>query len=305
MRSAARRMVALAACAVAAGCGGAQRQIVVPASRHVISPAYPTATSMLFVADRAEAAIDVYQTFDLAYDPAPVASILVANGCPYGMAMDKTGMLYVADNCGGNDVEECDKGTTTPVKRITDGISNPLGLAVDQHSRLFVSNDPAAIAIYGRGKTKPSRVISGKPLVNPCGLAVDKHGDLFIADPGAGQVFELVEDGSSVVPLNLRELQQPTGVGIDQASGYLWVTDAATNAIDVYAPGTTAPAATIPGNGSPYAISVQNQGKPKHLVVESDLATNAVYVYDQKHRELQATLNNGIEQPTGLLIENP
>ena len=214
-------------------------------------------------------------------------------------------MLFVADNCSGNDVEEYDKGKTTPAKRITEGISNPLGLAIDQHGRLFVSNGRAAISIYGRGKKKPSRVVSGSPMVSPCGLAVDKHGDLFIADPGAGQVFELVEDASSVVPLNLQGLQQPTGVGADQVDGYMWVTDAAADAILVYAPGKTAPVATIPGNGSPYAIAVQNQGKPKHLVVESDLVTDSVYVYDQKHHALQATLNNGIEQPTGPLIENP
>ncbi len=73
---------------------------------------------MVFEADYNEAAINICQTFDLAYNPAPVASITVARDCPYGLAMDKTGTLYVVDNCGGNDVEEYAKGQTMLLKRL-------------------------------------------------------------------------------------------------------------------------------------------------------------------------------------------
>ena len=260
---------------------------------------------MVFEADYNEAAINIYQTFDLAYNPAPVASITVARGCPYGLAMDKTGTLYVVDNCGGNDVEEYAKGQTMLLKTITSGVSNPLGIAVDAHGRLYVSNYPAAISIYGRGKTKPSKIISGSPMVNPCGLTVDQDGNLFIADYGAGQVFELAVGASGVTALNLQDLAQPLGVGIDRESRDLWVTDGAGDKINVYKPGQTNPTATIAGHGSPYAIGVQNEGKPRQGVVVSDLLTEAVYLYDPKRYTLEATLTNGIDRPTGLLIENP
>ena len=57
------------------------------------------------------------------------------HGCPYGLLVDKMGTIYVADNCGGNDVEEYAKGSTTMTTSITNGISNPLGLAIDKAAR--------------------------------------------------------------------------------------------------------------------------------------------------------------------------
>ena len=88
---------------------------------------------------RLQAAVNIYQTKNLASNPAPIASIAVSHGCPYGLAADKKGTLYVADNCGGNDVEEYAKGQTTLKTAITNGVSNPLGLAIDKSGTLYVS----------------------------------------------------------------------------------------------------------------------------------------------------------------------
>jgi DNA-binding beta-propeller fold protein YncE len=269
---------------------------------HSMRPAYSTKGSLVFEGDQSQTAVNIYQTKNLASNPSPIGTILVSTGCPYGLATDKKGTLYVADNCGGNDVEEYAKGQTTLKTAITDGISNPLGLAIDKSGTLYVSNYPAAITEYAYGTTSPSKTITGGGMSDPFGLALDKAGNLYIADFGADQVFELPAGGSSVTPLNLSDISEPLGVAVDKKNGDLWVTDGSGNKINIYAAGSTTPKQSIAGQGFPYAISFQNKGKPKGEVVYSDLGTDSVYAFKPGAYTSYATLTNGITLPTGLLI---
>jgi DNA-binding beta-propeller fold protein YncE len=267
---------------------------------------YPTKKSLVFEGDQEEEAVNIYQTANLSSNPAAIATIHVSAGCPYGLAVDKKGTIYVADNCGGNDVEEYPKGSTTIKTKITDGISNPLGLAIDKSGTLYASNYPASITEYAYGTTTPIKTISGSPMEDPFGLALDAKGNLYIADFGASAVFELPAGGSSVTNLNLQDLGEPLGLAIDQKTGYLWETAGSGNVINIYQiGGSTSPIETIDGNGYPYAISLQLKGKPKAEVVESDIDTKAVYAYKPGSYTSYATLTNGVELPTGLLITTP
>jgi hypothetical protein len=276
-------------------------------SRHSVRSNYATNASLIFEGDQEETAVNIYQTADLTSNPAPIATIHVAAGCPYGMATDKKGKtLYVVDNCGGNDVEEYAKGSTTLKTTITDGISNPLGAAVDKHGTLYVSNYPAAITEYAKGTNTPSETITGGGMEDPFGLALDKSGNLYIADFGASAVFELPAGGSSVTNLNLQGLGEPIGLAIDESTGYLWETGGGDNIVNVYQlGGSTSPIETFTGNGDPYAVSLQEKGKPKGEVVESDVSTDSVYAYAPGSYTPYATLKNGIELPTGLLVVKP
>ena len=169
----------------------------------------------------------------------------------------------MVDNCGGNDVEEYAKGSTTLKTKITDGISNPLGAAIDKHGTLYVSNYPPAITEYAYGTTTPSKTISGAPLQDPFGLALDKSGNLYIADfGGSGAVFELPAGGSSVTNLNLQGLGEPIGLAIDQKTGYLWETGGEGNVINVYQlGGSTSPIETIHGKWRPVRDQPPKEGK--------------------------------------------
>jgi sugar lactone lactonase YvrE len=267
---------------------------------------YSTKKSLLFESDQTDVAVNIYQTKDLSSNPAPIASIHVAAGCPYGVARDKKGTVYVADNCSGNDVEEYPKGSTTLKTTITDGISNPLGLAIDKAGNLYVSNYPAAITVYPPGATSPSKTITGGGMVDPFGLALDVNGNLYIADFGADAIFEVAAGTTTVTNTGLTGLGEPLGVADDLQKGYLWETDGSGNAINVYQPlSGTAPIETIAGNGFPYAVGIQNAGKPKREVATSDLDTHAVYAYKPGSYTPYATLTNSIETPTGLMITKP
>jgi streptogramin lyase len=280
------------------------RHSVVP--HHAVQATYSTKKSLVFEGDQEEATVNIYQTKKLTSNPAPVAMIHVSAGCPYGMAVNKSGTIYVADNCGGNDVELYPKGSTTMKSAITDGIDNPLGLAIDKSGTLYVSNYPPSITEYSAGSSTPKLTITGGGLTDPFGLALDKSGNLYIADFGAHAVFELPAGSSSVTNLNLSGIVEPLGLAIDAKTGYLWETDGEGNAINVFnlAQGTS-PIETIAGHGEPYAISDEHMGKPLGEVVESDLGTLDVYAYKPGKYTPYATLNNGIELPTGLLITKP
>ena len=75
--------------------------------------------------------------------------------------------------------------------------------------------------------------------------------------------------------------------------------------VRVYQLGSTTPFETITGNGFPYAISLEQKGRPKGEVVTSDIDTHDVYAYKPGQYSPYATLNNGIMQPSGLLVTKP
>ena len=189
---------------------------------------------------------------------------------------------------------------------ITDGISYPLGLAIDSKQNLYVSNYPAAITVYAKGSTSPSETITGGGLTDPFGLAIDKSGNLYIADFGVDEILEVKAGTTTVVNSGLTGVDEPIGLAIDEKTGNLWESTGQSNVINVYDPSTsTSPIESFSGNGDPYAISLENHGKPKDEVVISDISTNSVYAYKPGSYTSYATLNNGIELPTGMLITKP
>lgn len=266
---------------------------------------YSTKKSLVFEADLGHVDINVYQTKKLKKDPAPIATFATETGYPFALATDRYGTLYVADGCNGSDVEEFAKGSTTVKTSITDGISNPTGLAIDANNTLYVSNSPAAITVYSYGASSPEETITGNGLVDPGGLAVDATGDLYVADLGADQVFELPKGSSGLTALNLQDLEEPIGVAIDQTTGLLWVTDGKLDEVNLYQLGSTTPIEEITGLRYPSAVSIQNVGKPNGTAVVSDLSTDTVYAFAPGKYSPYAKLTNGIGEPVGLSIAKP
>jgi hypothetical protein len=265
--------------------------------RPSFQPAYSTKGVLLFEGDQSGQHVNIYRVKDLTSNPAPIATITDAAPCPYGMARDSSGTLYLANNCGASTITEYPKGQLTHTVEITDGISNPLGVAIDKSDTLYVSNYPPAITEYAGGSTSPTTTITGGGLADPFGLALDKKGNLYVADFGASQVFEIKAGTTTVTPLNLQDLEEPLGVAFDK-KGNLWVTDGEGDKVNVYAPGSTTPSQTITaGYSFPYAISID-----KTVVVSNISPPVAVYAYMKNQYTSYATLTNGVTLPTGLLI---
>ena len=262
---------------------------------------YPTRRPLLFVSNQSNSAVGIYSIRKIKSNPAAKASLPASSGCPYQLTIDKHGTVYVPNNCGGNSVDEFPKGSTTSNLTITNGISNPLGTAIDSSGNLYVSNFPAAITVYAPGATTPSETITGGGLDDPFGLAIDKNNNLFIADFGADQVFEVASGSTTPTPLNLQDMTEPLQIAFDRA-GNMWVTDGQGDRVQVYAPGSTTPNRTLSGVFSfPYGVSVSAAG----VGFISDVDANKVFAFKPGASSPYATLTNGLNLPTGVLAAKP
>jgi sugar lactone lactonase YvrE len=263
---------------------------------------YPTNETLLFVSENVGTGhIGIYAAKSLKRNQGPIAEITDAIATPYGMAMDSSGTLYVADN-PESAITEYPKGQTTHSVTITDGLDGPLGLAIDKSGTLYVSNGGGTIQEYANGATSPTKTVTGGGMTDPFGLALDKKQNLYIADFIAAQVFELPKGGSAVKSLNLQGLGEPVGVCFD-ASGNLWVANGNSGTITVYPPGSTSPSETIrSGYTNPYAMS---GGSGTVVVSNSALPNTTVYGYKSDHFTPFATLTKGIVDVTGLLLAKP
>jgi DNA-binding beta-propeller fold protein YncE len=317
-----RRRLTVAALIAIAGCGGAATappgQPYTPAGTATadnllpqsIHGTYRATKSLVFVSDAHERSINVYETAKLSENPQPIAKIYPPGyAAPYGLAIDETGTLYVADN-GNNAVELYKKGSTTLSSTITDGIGGPAGLAIDSSGTLYVSNQypSASITEYAYHTNKPAKTITGGGMLYPFGLAIDKRGDVFIADDGANTIFKLPAGGSKVTKLHLSDLGSPIGIAIDPKTGYLWETSPKLyyHQINIYdlASGQS-PIRTILVSGFPFAISIANTGRPLGEVVVSDLDQQAVLAFKPGQYTPYAKLTNDLNYPSGLLIAKP
>ncbi|MFY9739773.1 MAG: hypothetical protein WAK11_12070 [Candidatus Cybelea sp.] len=325
-----RRAFVVAALFTIAGCGGSTGQsslapsgttssavsrLTVPtgaffpvahhaAVQRSIHATYSTKKSLLFETDFSDYSVNIFRTSQLsAGDPSPIATITEpTGGCPYDMALDKKKTLYLADQCL-NQVEEYPKGSTTLKTTITDGLSAPTGLAIDKNNTLYVSLvESGEIQEYANGSTSPTKTVTG--MSEPFGISLDSSGNLYIPDFGCECVWELPAGGSSVTNLGLQDLTEPLQSAVDQKTGYLWVTDGSGDRVQVYKLGSTTPVETIAGQGFPYSVSVQNQGKPVGEAVYGDEGNDDVYAFKPNSYTPFATVTDAGE-PTGSLLSKP
>jgi DNA-binding beta-propeller fold protein YncE len=323
-----RRALVVAALFAIAGCGGTTGQgslapsaatayranpLTVPAgalfpvmhraaARRSTPTTYSTKKSLLFETDYSNDTVNIFETSELSQgNPTPIATIdEPSGGCPYDMTLDKKGTLYLADLCLSQ-VEEYAKGSTTLTATITDGISYPLGVAIDKSGTLYVSTD-GDIQEYADGSTSPTKTVTG--MYDPFGISLDSKGNLYIPDFGCPCVWELPAGGSSVTNYGLQDLTEPLQSAVDLKTGYLWVTDGGGDRVQVYDLPSTTPVETIAGQGFPYSVTIENKGKPVGEAVYGDEGTDDAYAFKPGSYTPYATLTDGGE-PTGSLLAKP
>jgi trimeric autotransporter adhesin len=167
---------------------------------------------------------------------------------PLSIAVDATGVLYVADWVA-NRVRRVDRdGIVTTVARV----NSPTGVAVDAAGNLFIAQpsnhrvvkmalDGTLTTVAGTGKggfSGDSGLAVGATLNTPFQVTVDSAGNLFIADWGNyrvrkvdanGVITTVAGNGESEYsgeggPATQAGLRGPSGLAID-ARGNLYLTD--------------------------------------------------------------------------------
>jgi sugar lactone lactonase YvrE len=146
---------------------------------------------------------------------------------PSGVALDRNGILFVADT--GNDAIRR-IGADGQVSTVATGLNGPVGIAIDAVGRMFVADtyNDRVVAINPQSDRQgvATPIAIDVALDTPTGLALDAAGTIYIADTGNNVVRAVDRSGRSTTidPVDIGGFQRPVGVAVD-ARGSLLVTD--------------------------------------------------------------------------------
>jgi uncharacterized protein (TIGR03437 family) len=227
--------------------------------------------------------------------PGPSAQL----SSPAGLAVDRTGALYIADSQNEVIRKLSPGGAIGTVLGATAGVTllTPIAVAVDSAFTVYVADGSGQVRSWsatGQWSTVAGTGVSGfagdgglaaaATLTAPHDLAVDASGILFIADgvrlrevnasqriltvAGDGYVHPTGDGG----PATAAELYQPSAVALDW-SGNLWIADTGTQRVRMVAAGgsirTVAGTGTAGYNGDGIAAAVAQLNNPMGLAADA------------------------------------
>ena len=255
------------------------------------------------------------------------ADTLASFNKPFGVAVDGSGNVYVAD-AGNNLIRKITANGTvsnfagTGLAGAADGtdsasFNSPLGVAVDGSGNVYVAdygNDeirkitPAGVVSTLAGKAGVAGNADGLDTAArfnlPESLVVDVNGNIFVADNGnnevrkvtaAGLVSTIAGNGSTGKVNGMgtgASFNSPFGIAVDGA-GNLYVADSGNNLIREISPaGQVSTLAGSGAKGSADAGSLQATfNTPAGIVVD---ATGNVYVSDENNNIIRKIGPGGI-----------
>jgi sugar lactone lactonase YvrE len=196
---------------------------------------------------------------------------------PYGMAVDSSGKLYVADQrVGAIFIFNTETREAELIKnKVHAHFVRIIGLAMDDNDRLFVSDPGLRHVLVFDASHKATEVIT-EGMVSPGGLAIDRENRLlYVADVELDQV--LVYDADSLKLLRKigttghkhelttpGDFAKPTGLAVDK-DGNLYVADTLNDRIEVFdADGQFIRTFGKNGDGPGYF------GRPKGVAIDGD-----------------------------------
>jgi sugar lactone lactonase YvrE len=197
----------------------------------------------------------------------------VIRPCAYSvapLAFDQSGNLY-AGNVGDDSV--CVYAPTQRpghmkfVRKISQGINAPDGLAIGPSGELFVANyGTSSVSVFAAGGSKPMRQITNG-IDSPAALAVDSKGRLYV-------------------------INKP----YSPPSAAAW--------LSVYAPQGSQPVRKIAGSNI-YPTAVALDASDNLYVANATGSGGSVAVYTPGGAKLVRTIRKGVYNPMALLIGSP
>jgi hypothetical protein len=132
--------------------------------------------SLIYVSDYVQNAIIIYPANK--NNPAPVGMITDGIDGPEGVAIDRHGTLYVANNTG-NTVTEYPAGAASPSVTLSTSIVNPVAVSVAHNVVSVADTDSSTVLEFKKGSTSPDVTITS--ITGPGGIGNDASGNLYVA----------------------------------------------------------------------------------------------------------------------------
>jgi len=253
------------------------------------------AKQILFVAANSSSEVLMYDP--KAPNPSPEGSITTGIDYPVGLAVDKSGTLYVA-NIDNNTITIYPAGASSPSLTITQGLSDPYGIAVDSSGDIFASNlGTDQVLGYKAGATSPFETINFSSLGQPVGVAVDGENNIWVACDSSNSVYTIAAGSSTPVNSGLT-VTGPIGISFGRKD-LMYVSNfgADPSNVAVYTYGTKTPVQTITDGieqNGPTLNGVTRTG----LFFQSNQDENVVG-YKKKATSPFSTIT-GISNPLGI-----
>jgi len=216
---------------------------------------------------------------------------------PGGLAVDKTGNVYVTDS-GNARVLKLPVGSNSQVTLPFTGLLNPDSVAVDTAGNVYVTDYGNNSVLKLRAGTATQTKLPFTGLKAPTGIAVDTAGRVYVTDYGNHRALSLAAGSKAPVELKLPfiGLKAPTGITVDYA-GNIYVTGyGAAQVLKLPAGSHTPVALPFTGFTGPHP--------PNGVAVDS---AGDVYVVDGLHQrvvELPAKSTRQVERVFGTAAGN-
>ena len=219
-------VAAVAAFAVVgiAGCGSSPTSPTafgVPsgASHHGMLPQGHQVDNVAYVADIEANAVLIYP--QEGKNQQPIAEITTGIDWPYGLYVDAKGNLYVS-NYLSSQVQVYPKGSDSPSKTYSIGITNPGALTLGEDGTLYVVS-ANGVTEYENGSMTPTRTLNDFSGGAPTSVTTDAKNNLLVTyfTPTSADVRMYAPGSSTGTNLGLQGLTYPRGIVLDAAGNYV------------------------------------------------------------------------------------
>jgi hypothetical protein len=242
-------------------------------ARHGWLPLAAKQEKLLYVSDYTASIVLIYQQG--ATGSGPIGEIVDGISSPQGVATDKLGTLYVA-NQGTNTITEYPAGATSPSVTLSTDISRPLDVSVDSKLNVYVTEgSTSTILEFKAGSTSPTVSVT---LEHPSDATNSENRDLYVTHnvSSTGYVDRCKPLSKKCKDLGIT-VDFAQGIALD-LKGNLLVGNYFGGVIDIYAPGQTTPFRTITmTNEEPAKMTLDTKDVTLYV---ADPANFAVRLFD-------------------------
>ncbi len=218
---------------------------------------------------------------------------------PEGLAVDRSGNVYIADN-GDNAIKDWNATTHSLVTLVSSGLSGPTAVAVDAAGNVYIADagDNAIKQWNAATRTVSTLVSSG--LKNPESVAVDSAGNVYIANTGDNAIDEWNAQTQTVSPLVSSGLSEPVSLAVD-AAGNIDIADFGDFVVREWnaATKTLGTLVTVTSVNDEYRLAVDASGN----VYIADVYDYDVMEWNAAAKTVSTLVSSGLNFPEGVAAD--